>query len=246
MAHAVVTDAEWEGDPARRRSAWVAACVASTSTFLFVVDSGLIALSLPGVHEEFPGTARATLAWIGSGFLVAQSSLLLIGGRLGDRRGRKRYFLFGLFLFSLGALLTALAPTVELIIAARVLQGVGAAFLTSSALALVLPMFPSRMAPMVVGVWGSVGAVGACIAPTLGAMVIEVDWRWGFGIVAPIGSIISSDSSNSIVRFLSAARPSLNPTGPGSHAAGQGFRVNPCRMRRTASRVAITAPASGP
>ena len=143
----------WEADPVRRRRAWRGVCVAAASVFLFVVDAGLVALSLPEVEAEFPGSSRSTIAWMASGFLVAQASMLLIGGRLGDQRGRKRFYLFGLLLFSFGAGLTAIAPTISLIIAARVLQGIGAAFLTSSALALVLPMFPSSKAPVVIGTW---------------------------------------------------------------------------------------------
>ncbi len=189
--HASEDIAAWSNDPARRRAAWTGVCVAAASIFLFVVDSGLVALALPKIAAEHPNIARGTLAWIATGFLVAQSSLLLIAGRLADRRGRKGFYLFGLTLFSVGAALTSLAPTVPLIIAARVVQGVGGAFLASSALALVLPMFPTSKVPAVIGVWGGIGSVAAWLTPTLGALIVDVNWRYAFGGLAPLGVVVA-------------------------------------------------------
>ncbi len=180
---------DWETNAARRRRAWIGVCVAATSTFLFVTDSAVVALALPKIAQRFPDTPRSLLAWVATGFMVANSSFLLVGGRLGDQRGRKRAYQFGLALFSLGALLTALAPNLKLLIAARVIQGIGAAFLTSSALALVLPLFPRHKAAVVVGAWGSVGSIAAWLTPTAGALVVERNWRWGFALMAPIGLV---------------------------------------------------------
>ncbi len=101
----------WNSDRSIRRGAWIAACVAASSQFLYVVDSGLIAISIPEIERAFDNSPRTMIAWVAAAFLVAQSSLLLVGGRLGDRYGRKRFFQFGLLLFSFGALLTAIAPT---------------------------------------------------------------------------------------------------------------------------------------
>jgi EmrB/QacA subfamily drug resistance transporter len=190
-AHAAEDLRSWTTDSVRRREAWIAVCVAAASIFLFVVDAGLVALALPKIAAEYPKVARGTLAWIATGFLVAQSSLLLIGGRLADRRGRKGYYLFGLTLFSVGAALTAVAPSIAWIIAARVVQGVGGAFLASSALALVLPMFPRSKAPAVIGVWGAIGSVAAWLTPTLGALIVDINWRYAFGGLAPLGVIVA-------------------------------------------------------
>ena len=177
----------WEANPQLRRDAWIAVCVGAASIFLFVVDSGIVALALPSIEAEFPTTPRSTVAWVASGFMIAQSSFLLIGGRLGDRRGRRRFYLVGLMTFSIGALLTALAPTLPLIIAARVIQGTGAALLTSSALALALPLFPRSKSASVVGVWGAVGSIAAWLTPTAGSYLIRSNWRLAFAVVAPIG-----------------------------------------------------------
>lgn len=178
---------DWLSDGGRRRAAWAAVCVAAASVALFVVDAGLVALALPRIEANYPDVSRTTIAWIAKGFLIAQAALLLVGGRLGDRRGRKRYFLVGLLMFSMCGGLAAVAPNVPTLILARVAQGSGAAFMTSGALALVLPMFPGVKAPVVVGTWGAIGSVAAWLTPTAGAELIHVHWRLGFAIVAPIG-----------------------------------------------------------
>jgi EmrB/QacA subfamily drug resistance transporter len=179
----------WESEPTLRRRAWAAMSVAATSQFLYMLDAGVVALALPEIEQTFGDVSRATLGWVAGAFLVAQSSLLLVGGRLGDRHGRKRFFLFGLITFCIGGVLTAMAPTIWLLIAARTVQGAGAAFLTSGALALVLPMFPSLKSAVVIGAWGVVGAIGALATPLFGPFLVERSWRMAFFIVAPIGVV---------------------------------------------------------
>jgi EmrB/QacA subfamily drug resistance transporter len=170
------------------RRTWIALAAASASIFLFVLDSGLLSVSLPAIEKQFPGTPRSTLSWVATGYLVALASLLLVGGRIADRRGRKRVYLFGLASFSAGAVLTALAPNAALLIAARVVQGTGGAFMTSSSLALVLPEFPPSRRHAAIGVWGAIGSVAAILAPTVGARVVDLGrWRVCFGAVAVIG-----------------------------------------------------------
>ena len=178
----------WEFDRTLRIGAWTAACVAASCQFLYVADSGLVSMALPLIEQDHPAVARSVIAWVAAGFLVAQSSLLLVGGWLGDRYGRRRFFLLGMSLFTLGAFATAAAPTIGLIIAARVLQGIGAAFLTSGALALVMPMFPPHRTPALVGLWGAVGSIGAWLTPTAGTLLVERSWRYGFVLIAVVGA----------------------------------------------------------
>ncbi len=174
--------------PTVPRRTWLALSVAGVSILLFVLDSGLLAVSFPAIEREFPATPRSVLSWAATGFLVAQASLLLLSGRIADRAGRKLVYLGGVILFTTGALATSLAPTPSWLIGARVLQGAGAAFLTSSALALVLPLFPLSRRSAAIGVWGSIGSVGAVLAPTIGALVVlNQSWRWTFAGMVPIG-----------------------------------------------------------
>jgi EmrB/QacA subfamily drug resistance transporter len=186
-----ITLAAWEADAAHRRRAWTALSVAAASIFLFVLDSGLLSIALPSIEREFSQTPRSIIAWTATGFLVTLASLLLIGGRLSDARGRKRMYLFGVLLFGFGSLCTSLAPTVPLLIASRVIGGAGAAFLTSSALALVIPEFPLEKRGMMIGAWGSLGSTAAIVAPTGGALLTEnISWRLPFGLMAPLTLVI--------------------------------------------------------
>lgn len=177
----------WEADVHRRRRAWAAVCVAAASSFLFVVDSGFLALTLPKIEAEFPHVHRSVIEWVATSFMVMQASLLLIAGRMGDKGGRKKFFLIGLVAFSCGSLFTALAPNLPAIIAARAFTGAAAAFLTAGTLAIVLPMFPSAKAGEAVGIWGAVASVAGWLTPLIGPWLVHDNWRWAFAVLAPIG-----------------------------------------------------------
>ena len=115
--------------------------------------------------------------------------MLVPAGRLGDLYGRRMLFVIGLGLFTLGSALCAIAPSLELLVAARVLQGIGAAALTPNSLGLVLPLFPPAKRSTVIGAWAGIGAVGASIAPPLGGLLVEVSWRLIFIVNVPLGLI---------------------------------------------------------
>lgn len=180
---------EWLANAAMRRRAWVCVALAAVSSFLFVVDSGFVGLAMPKIEAEFPTTSRALIEWFATGFMVTQASLLLLAGRLGDRHGRKKLFLIGLTAFSLASLLTALAPSLPLIIAARIVCGAAAAFLAAGTFAIVLPMFPAARSGIAVGIWGSMGAVAGWLTPLVGPLLVEHDWRWAFAAITPFGLV---------------------------------------------------------
>jgi EmrB/QacA subfamily drug resistance transporter len=174
--------------PTIPRRSWVALAVGTASIFLFVLDSGLLSVAFPAIEKEFAGTSRSTLSWAATGYLVALAGLLLVSGRLSDTKGRKPVYLFGVALFTIGAVATVSAPTPGLLIAARVIQGAGGAFLTSSALAMVLPLFPMERRGSVVGIWGGIGSIAAVLAPTAGAWTVQnISWRAAFSIEIPLG-----------------------------------------------------------
>lgn len=183
--------ADWAADPARRRRAWMCVSIAAVSSFLFVVDSGFVGLSLPKIEAAYPEARRSLIEWVATAFMVMQASLLLVAGRLGDRHGRKRFFIIGLVAFSLGSLLTSLAPNLPLIIAARAFTGAGAAFLTAGTLAIVLPMFPAAKSGEAVGTWGAVGSVAGWLTPLVGPLIVSHGWRWAFAAIAPIGLAVA-------------------------------------------------------
>jgi len=172
------------------REAWLALAVATSAAFLVVIDVSVVNVALPSIAEDFEATTT-DLSWVISGYNIALASLMLLAGRLADRRGRRRVFMVGVVGFLVGSALCGMAPNVESLIAARVVQAVGGAMLTPASLAMVLPQFPLAKRGVAIGVWGAMGALGAAFGPTVGALLIEAsNWRLIFLINVPIGVLV--------------------------------------------------------
>lgn len=144
-------------------------------------------IAVPVLEEEFAGAGLTKISWVISAFNVTQVTFMLLGGRVADRIGRRRVFINGLIVFAAGAALSGLAPTVDLIIAARVVQAVGVAMMIPASLAAVLPEFPDERRGSVVSTWSAMGVLGAASAPTIAALLLEVSsWRVVFLVAIPI------------------------------------------------------------
>ncbi|MFK7917858.1 MAG: MFS transporter [Ilumatobacter sp.] len=167
--------------------AWRAFAVGAASIFLFVLDAGLLSVSLPAIAESFPDATRATISWVSTGYLVVVAGLLLVAGRLGDAFGRKRVFQTGMIVLFVGSLMSALSPAVGVLIASRMVQGIGGALVSATGLTLVLSDIPTHRRAFAVGVWGSIGSVAAMLGPTLGAEILDAfGWRFALASIAPI------------------------------------------------------------
>jgi EmrB/QacA subfamily drug resistance transporter len=126
------------------------------------------------------------MPWVFSGYSIAYAAGLLTAGRFADVNGRKRSFMRGLALFSIGSVLCGLAPTTHLLVLARLVQAIGGAQLTPASLALVLPEFPAEKRTVAIGVWGAVGGLAAAAGPTFGGLLLDLlNWRWLFFINVP-------------------------------------------------------------
>lgn len=168
--------------PAR---AWAALAVASATVVIIIFDSGFVSLAFPELEEEFADTERSSLSWISSGYFISMASLMLVAGRLAERVGRRRVFIGGLATYAVGALTMAVAPTPLLIIAARLVQGAGAAALTPVSLAIALKEFPMSRRSTAIGGWAVIGGTSGVLAPTVGAVVVEgFGWRAPFVLLA--------------------------------------------------------------
>ena len=126
------------------------------------------------------------MSWVLNAYTLVFAALLIPAGRLADRVGRRRMFLIGVVVFTAGSMLCGLAPTVGFLIAAEMVEAVGAAILVPASLALVLQTFPRAKIPVAVAIWGAIGAVAGASGPTLGALVVSnLSWRWAFFINLP-------------------------------------------------------------
>lgn len=172
------------------REAWIALTVATSAAFLVVIDVSVVNVALPSIATDLDASTTQ-LSWVVSGYNISLASLLLLSGRLADRRGRRKMFTLGLWGFLAGSALCGLAPNVEFLIGARVLQAVGGALLTPASLAMVLPQFPLARRGAAIGLWGAMGALGAAFGPSVGAFLIEASsWRLIFLINVPLGVIV--------------------------------------------------------
>src|SRR3954462_13471413 len=136
---------------------WKVLAVVSTAVFMSSLDLFIVNITLPDIERDFSGASLAGLSWILNAYAIVFAALLVPFGRSADRLGRKRSFIAGLSLFTLASGLSALAPSVELLVAARVLQAVGAAAVFPTSLALVLPEFPPSEGRTAGAVWAAVG-----------------------------------------------------------------------------------------
>jgi EmrB/QacA subfamily drug resistance transporter len=158
----------------------------ASAAYVVVLDSIGVSVAFARIEAAFPDSSRATLAWVSTGFSIALASLLLLGGRLADRYGRRRIFLAGTAIYALGATASIAAPTVGILIAARVAGGAGGAMMTATAIALALPQFPPEHRGLAMGWLGAAGALASILGPVLGANLVDlVGWRGAFGMALP-------------------------------------------------------------
>lgn len=162
--------------------------VASSGAFLAFLDATIVNVAFPSIIESFPGTTIGALSWVLNAYNIVFAAFLIVCGRLTDLLGRRRAFVSGVVLFTGASVLCGAAPSVELLVAARVLQALGAALVVPSSLALVVEAFPEERRAHAIGLWGAAAAVAAGLGPPLGGAVVELGgWRWAFWVNLPFG-----------------------------------------------------------
>ena len=177
--------------PAPARSGRILATVTAAQV-LSVASATVVAVALPALAGDL-GAGGAEQQWVIDAFVLVFASLLIAGGVLADRYGRRAALLAGLLLFSLGSLWSALAPTVEWLIAGRVVQGLGPPLVLPASLAIVTSAYsdPEKRA-RAVGLWGAGSGLGATLGPLLGGLIVDgLDWRWVFGVNVPLCALLA-------------------------------------------------------
>jgi EmrB/QacA subfamily drug resistance transporter len=169
---------------------WLIAVTVAGSGMAFL-DGTVVNVALPKIGEDLHASTSA-LQWILNGYLLTLASLILLGGSLGDRLGRRRVFQAGVILFTLASLLCAIAPSVEFLIFARMVQGVGGALLTPGSLAIIQASFRPTDRARAIGAWSGLGGVATAFGPLLGGWLIAaISWRAIFVINLPIGILVA-------------------------------------------------------
>jgi len=185
MAGVATTGLELQS--AKGRIALAATVGASAMAML---DATVVNVALPHIGDEFDASVSA-LQWVLTGYLLALASLILLGGALGDRYGRRKVFLLGTVWFALASTLCGASPSIEVLVVARVLQGVGAALLTPGSLAIIQASFRERDRAAAVGAWSGFGGIAGAIGPFIGGWLVDgPGWRWAFLINVPIAVVV--------------------------------------------------------
>ncbi len=172
-------------EPAGRRLL----ATAVTGSGLVFLDGTIANVALPRIGTELHA-GLAGLQWVVNGYTLALAALILVGGSLGDRLGRKRVFGWGTAGFAAASVIVALAPTIELLVAARVAQGIAAALLTPGSLALLQASFHPDDRMKAIGAWTGMLGIATAGGPVLGGWLVGIDWRIAFWINLPVAALV--------------------------------------------------------
>lgn len=178
--------------PGRIPREWKVLLVTIVAVFMALLDVTIVNVAFPSIQADFPRTPLSDLSWVLNAYNVVFAALLVPAGRLADRIGRRRLFFAGLWTFLLGSVLCGMAPSPELLVAARIVQAAGAAALIPTSLGLLLPEFAPEKRAAAVSLWAAAGAVAAAAGPSLGSMLVDAGgWRWAFyvNVVIALGVI---------------------------------------------------------
>ena len=202
--------------PGAGRPALVFAVVA-TAVFISTLDTFVVNLAIPAIQAGFGHADVAGVSWVLTGYAIAFATFLVPAGRLGDILGRRRVFAAGLAAFGLGSALCTAAPSLWWLVAARVLQGAGAAALTPTSLGLLLPSLPPARRAAAIGGWAALGAVGAASGPPLGGLLTGLGWHWIFAVNVPLVVVALVGTYLVLPEIRDPSRPPL-PDGVGTAA----------------------------
>ena len=174
--------------------------IASMGVFMAFLDNTVVGIAYPNLFKSFPGTGISGLSWVLNAYAIVFAALLIPAGRIADLIGRRRLFVVGIGLFTFASTLCAVAPTVATLIAARALQGTGAALLVPASLALVLQANPGRERSVAVAAWSATAVVAAGIGPSVGGALVQLSgWRLVFLINVPIGLVVGRIGARKLV-----------------------------------------------
>ena len=174
-------------DEANRK--WLTLAAVAFGLFMIMLDNTVVNVALPSIQRDL-GVGLSELEWIVTGYALTFAALMLTGGKLADLLGRRLIFITGLAIFSGSSLACGLADSGDVLIGARIVQGIGAALMNPATLSIISATFPPSQRGMAIGIWAGVSALALAIGPLVGGLITEhIDWSWIFFINVPVGVI---------------------------------------------------------
>src|SRR5438105_7837086 len=198
----------------RHRTLWTFA-ITSIALFMVTLDNLVVTTALPVIRRDLHATLQG-LEWTVNAYTLTFAVLLLTGAALGDRFGRRRLFVIGMSVFTLGSVAAALAPSIDALIAARAVQGVGGAIVTPLTLTILSAAVPAERRGLALGAWGGIGGLAVAIGPLVGGAVVQgLSWQWIFWLNVPLGLLLMPLAWRNLRESHGAARqldlPALGP-----------------------------------
>ncbi len=173
----------------RTATIWTFA-ITSLALFMTTLDNLVVTTALPVIHKDLHASLSG-LEWTVNAFTLTFAVLLITGAALGDRFGRRRLFAIGLVIFTLGSAAAALAPSIDVLIAARAAQGLGGAIVAPLTLTILSAAVPAERRGLVLGAWGGISGLAVAIGPLVGGAVVQgISWQWIFWLNVPIGIVL--------------------------------------------------------
>ena len=207
---------------------WTLAAVA-VGLFMIMLDNTVVNVALPSIQDSL-GLSLSELEWVVTGYALTFAAFMLTGGKLADLLGRRRVFVAGLVVFTAASLACGLAGSADVLIGARVVQGIGAALMNPATLSIITATFPPRQRGTAIGIWAGVSALALAIGPLVGGHLSEhADWSWIFfvnipvGIVAVVAAFVFIDESRDTSKEQRPDVPGLVTSGVGLFALTYGL-----------------------
>ncbi len=168
---------------------WFTLAAVSFGLFMIMLDNTVVNVALPSIRRDL-GIGLSELEWIVTGYALTFAALMLIGGKIADAYGRRLIFVVGIVVFTGASLWCGLSDTGGMLIAARVVQGVGAALMNPVTLSIIAATFPPRQRGTAIGIWAGVSALALAIGPLVGGLLTEhLNWSWIFFVNVPVGAL---------------------------------------------------------
>jgi EmrB/QacA subfamily drug resistance transporter len=188
--------------------------------FMIMLDNTIVNVALPSIQHELKPTPE-NLEWTVNAYILVFATLILLGGKLGDRFGRKRIFMIGLLVFTLSSMACALSQTDTQLIGFRAVQGVGGALLNPLSLSILVAAFPRKQLPQAIGIWAGISGLGLAVGPLLGGFLTEhFSWSAVFWVNVPIGVVAIAVTAWAVVESRDPSAHSLDVVGTVLISAG--------------------------